>query len=182
MLYMYVRSPACLLFLIHFQYAEEKSVNFKKEPTQQSLTKHQVNPLNSTEGSSSLRSPVTESLLNDKKPYLLRFCSNKHNNTCSTRLPFQAWKRRIHYALFWLISKKMSAILFCSSFVRSFFYLPYCSYKTYRWVDECIVLLLLTCLRLYGFAVSMFGEGGWRGGYSNPGLKKKKIRSILYTM
>lgn len=28
--------------------------------------------------------------------------------------------------------------------------------KTYRWVDECIVLLLLTCLRLYEFAVSMF--------------------------
>lgn len=79
---------------------------------------------------------------------------------------FQAWN--IHSALSWLISKKMSAVLFAfvCLFVRSFFYLPYCSYKTYRWVDECIVLLLLTCLRLYGFAVSMFffflseGRGG----------------------
>lgn len=77
-------------------------------------------------------------------------------NTLRLILPFQAWKRRIHSALFWLISKKMSAILF-RLFVCSFFYLPYCSYKTYRWVDECIVLLLLTCLRLYGFAVSVFG-------------------------
>lgn len=65
--------------------------------------------------------------------------------------------------------------------VRSFFYLPYCSYKTYRWVDECIVLLLLTCLRLYGFAVSMFG--GKKGRRDrNPGSKKTKVRSILYTM
>lgn len=101
-------------------------------------------------------------------------------NTFYVTLPFQAWKRRIHYALFWLISKKMSAILF-RLFVRSFFYLPYCSYETYRWVDECIVLLLLTCLRLYGFAVSMFG-GGRDGVDRIPGLKKKKIRSILYTM
>lgn len=30
-------------------------------------------------------------------------------------------------------------------FVRYFFYMPYCSYKTYRSVDECIVLLLLAC-------------------------------------
>lgn len=58
-------------------------------------------------------------------------------------------------------------------FVRSFFYLPYCSYKTYRWVDECIVLLLLTCLRLYGFAVSMFGGGKGTEG-QKPWFKKEK--------
>lgn len=58
------------------------------------------------------------------------------------------------------------------SFVCSFFYLPYCSYKTYRWVDECIVLLLLTCLRLYGLAVSMFGENGGER-KKKPWFKKK---------
>lgn len=65
-------------------------------------------------------------------------------------------------------------------FVRSFFFLPYCSYKTYRWVDECIVLLLLTCLRFYGFAVSMFGTGIQT--WFKEKKKKKMSRSILNTM
>lgn len=69
--------------------------------------------------------------------------------------------------------KKMSAML-SRSFVCSLFYLPYCSYKTYRWVDECIVLLLLTCLRLYEFAVSMFG-GGERDGEKTWFKKRKRL-------
>lgn len=124
--------------------------------------------------------PFTVYLPTNEKPYLVWFYSSKR---CSKEyiLCDTASGLKEKDALFWLISKKMSAILF-RLFVRSFFYLPYCSYKMYRWVDECIVLLLLTCLRLYGFAVSMFGGEKGTGGQKPWFKKKKKIRTILYTM
>lgn len=61
---------------------------------------------------------------------------------------------------------------FCSS-VRSSTCLTVRT-KTYRWVDECTVLLLLTCLRLYGFAVSMFCFFVFRGGGTETLVKKTK--------
>ena len=36
------------------------------------------------------------------------------------------------------------------------------------------MLLLLTCLRLYGLAVSMFGDKWGRGGIQEPWFKKKE--------
>lgn len=87
----HVRQISCLFTVPDtFSVCREEKCEFQKGTHSTESDRHQVNPLNSTEGSSSLRSPVTESLPNNKKPYLLWFCSNKHNNTCSTRLPFQA--------------------------------------------------------------------------------------------
>lgn len=84
--------------------------------------------------------------------------------------PFEGPKEKDPFAFLGSFQRKC---LPSFKFVRSFFYLPYRSYKTCHWVDECIVLLLLTCLRLYGFAVSMFGEGKGRRG-RNPWFKKGK--------
>lgn len=122
--------------------------------------------------------PFTVYLPTNEKLYLVwvyssNCCSEEYTlcENCLFRPKREEYIMPCFFVFFWLISKKMSAILF--RFVCSFFYLPYCSYKTYRWVDECIVLLLLTCLRLYGFAVSMFG--GKKGRRDrNPGLKKKE--------
>lgn len=58
-------------------------------------------------------------------------------------------------------------------FLRFFLLLALLFVQTYRWVDECIVLLLLTCLRLYGLAVSMFG--GIKDGGTDS-LVSKRIR------
>lgn len=137
----------------------------------ENLTTTREEPLNATEGGLSLGSPFTVFSPSKEKPYLIwfdnsNFCSKKRKGDV-VWVFFQAWN--IHSASSGLISKKMSAVLFAfvCLFVCSFFYLPYCSYKTYRWVDECIVLLLLTCLRLYGFAVSvvffLLGDGGTGG-------------------
>lgn len=163
-------------------------LNFKEGAwdKDENLTTTREEPLSATEGGLSLRSPFTVSSPAKEKPYLIwfdssDFCSKKKRKSDAMWLFFQAWN--IHSALSWLISKKMSAVLFAfvCLFVRSFFYLPYCSYKTYRWVDECIVLLLLTCLRLYGFAVSMFFFSfGGRGDGKNPWFKKRKKRLDQY--
>lgn len=123
----------------------------KSQCTQKNLTNTRYKPFTTTEGSFFLSDPP----LLCTCPQTRSFSSLFRRRNSTLYCLFEASKRRIHYALFWLILKKMSAILFHLFFF--FFYLPYCSYKTYCWVDECIVLLLLTCLRLYGFAVSMFG-------------------------
>lgn len=111
---------------------------------------------------SSRYKPCTEGSFNHSSPSTV--LQEKNNVSRSKRNPnFKEKTSNIPFHLFFLLL----ALLFVQ--------------KTYRWVHECTVLLLLICLRLYGFAVSMSG-GRHRG--QNPGFKKKKkrFRSKLYTM
>lgn len=164
-----------------------KPLNFKKVPTIMSLTTTRYKPLNTTEGSLSLISPFTLYLPTNEKPHLVWFLQQQllfiriHFEWCWL---FRPQREGSIMPCFWLISKKMSAILlrlFVSLFVCLFFLLLallFVQNVSLSWWMYCAVT---TCLRLYGFAVSMFG--GKKGRRDrNPGLKKKKISSILYTM
>lgn len=102
------------------------------------------------------------------------------NNHCSERLncatlPFQAWNRRTRSTFVWLISQKMSAILL-RLFVRSFFYLPYCSYKNVSlswWMYRAVTTYLPALVWICCFYVLFWGRN------RSPGLKKKKVTNIV---
>lgn len=87
------------------------------------------------------------------------------NTRLCVKMPFQARKRRIRYALFWLISEKMSAILF-RLFVCSFVLSSTCLIvRTKRIVELmnvlcCYYLLACACMDLLFLCLGGKRDGG----------------------
>lgn len=172
-----------LLSLMDPPCAQENFEFWEGAHDNESLTNTRCKPLDTTDGSSSPSSPSTVYLPTNEKP-LPR--SAPQQQTVFRRIHLM-WnclhrpERRIHYALFWLISKKMSAILFCA-FVRSFFLLLallFVQNVSLSWWMYCAVTTYLPAL-VWICCFYVWGRGKETRD-RNPGLKKK-IRSILYTM
>lgn len=133
-----VHQISCLSYCWIFS-VPRKTLNPKKcTSDNESPTNTRYKPLNTTEGSSSPQIPlycVCVYLPTNEKPYLVAA------SVVSEEYVITAFSRpeREGYIMpcFGSFQRKCLPSFSVCSFVCSFFYLPYCSYKTYRWVDEC---------------------------------------------